>query len=123
MEGRTNMTGRITIVLLLAALLAAPVAAFDRRGKIDDELSYKNLKVSGGGQGKCRISGTLINRSDELFDPVFLTFYARNNQGRILWDTLVRVGVLDARGQANFSDTFTCTDGGHPYTIDIKATK
>lgn len=108
--------------LLLAALVAAPAHAFDRRGKIDAELSYKNLKVDGG-RGRCRISGTLINRSDEIFDPVFLTFYARNNQGRMLWDTLVRVGVLDARGQTDFADSFTCTEQGHPYTIDIKATK
>jgi hypothetical protein len=124
MEGRMNMFRAFcTALAVMAAVTVAPAAAFDRSGKIDADLSYENLEVRSSSGGRCRISGTLINETSEIFHPVFLTFYARNNQGRMLWDTLVRVSVLDARGEADFSDTFTCTERGYPYTIEITATK
>ncbi|MEE4357512.1 MAG: FxLYD domain-containing protein [Desulfococcaceae bacterium] len=113
-----------TLTALIAAMLMTTAAhALDKRGDINGKYSYENLEVKDTRNGKCRISGTIVNHSDQIASGVYITFYAFDNFDQLQWNHIVWVKAIDKGGKYPFNETILHCTEDNPYRFDFKVTE
>jgi hypothetical protein len=90
---------RISFFLLCSIVLlnAHSALAFFSNGRIDDDFSYRSLRVeiqktkSGG----CYLEGEILNNTNVIQEDVSVTFYAYDFFDHSLWKQTIRIDILD----------------------------
>jgi hypothetical protein len=78
-------------------LHAYSASAFFSNGKIDDDFSYRSLRVEtqktkGGG---CYLEGEILNNTNITQEDVSVTFYAYDFFDHSLWKQTVHIDIID----------------------------
>ena len=116
------MNLKITLISLFL-VFASTGQAFAVRswGKINETYQYDHLKITHQeDRNVCKISGELINKSNELKDAVFLKIYAFNIHDTLLWDEVVFFSTLPKDQKIPFSETIYHCTNGDPYKLKFK---
>jgi len=92
-------------------------------GRINDSYQYDHLKITHNkDRNVCKISGELINKTNELKDGVHLKIYAFNIHDTLLWDEIVFFSTLPKNQKMPFSETIYHCTNGDPYKLKFKVT-
>ena len=90
---------RISSLLLCSFILlhAYSASAFFSSGKIDDDFSYRSLRVEtqktkGGG---CYLEGEILNNTNVTQENISVTFYAYDFFDHSLWKQTVHIDIID----------------------------
>lgn len=111
----------LVALALTLAMLTAPALAISRWGKIDGTYSYDDLEIKDLRTGGCVMRGTIKNNSSEMKDGIFITFYAWDRFGKLLWKNIVAIKAIEPKGEAEFSERFYGCDEQNPHklTFDV----
>lgn len=111
----------LVAIVLTLIMLAAPAWAISRWGKIDGTYSYDDLEIKELRTGGCIMRGTIKNNSSEMKDSIFITFYAWDRFGKLLWKNIVTITAIEPRGEADFGERFYGCEEGNPHklTFDV----
>lgn len=113
----------ILISLLLVSVFTNQALAVRSWGSINDTYQYDHLEITHNeDRNICRISGELINKSNELKDAVHLKIYAFNIHDTLLWDEIVFFSTLPKNQKMPFSETIYHCTNGDPYKLKFKVT-
>ena len=90
---------RISCFLLcsIMVLYAHSALAFFSNDKIDDNFSFRSLRVEMPKikQGGCYFEGEILNNSNITQESVTVTFYAYDFFDHSLWKQTVQIGIID----------------------------
>ncbi len=90
---------RISYFLLgsIMFLSARSAVAFFSDGKIDDDLSYRSLRVEmpKTNQRGCYLEGEIINNTNMAQEGVAITFYAYDFFDHSLWKETIHIDIID----------------------------
>gem|GEM_PF-2283993 len=90
---------RISCFLLcsIMVLYAHSALAFFSNDKIDDNFSFRSLRVEIPkiNRGGCYIEGEILNNSNITQEDVAVTFYAYDFFDHSLWKQTVQIGIID----------------------------
>jgi len=91
---------RILCFLLspIILLYAHNASAFFSDGKIDDDFSYRSLRIEmlKTKRANCVLEGEILNNTGVTQEDIAITFYAYDFFGHSLWKQIVRIDLVDS---------------------------
>ncbi len=90
---------RIIFILICSIILlqAHSAEAFFSDDRIDDNFSYRSLRVETikTKRGGCYLEGEIVNNTNITQEDVSITFYAYDFFDHTLWKQTIRMGIID----------------------------
>jgi|GEM_PF-2569975 len=109
-----------TILLVCTMIFSSFSHAFFRRGEINENYSYDNLKVEKDSKGKCWLTGMIVNKTGKRREDVRITFYAKNIHGDTYWRAVVKIDLIDRNRKFEFKSRIKKCGEENPLKWEFK---
>ncbi len=86
-----------SLIFFIMLLCASSASAFFSDGKIDDDFSYRSLRVEilKTKRGGCYLEGEILNKTKIVQEDISVTVYAYDYFDHSLWKEMVKIDIVD----------------------------